>query len=182
MTKRRDFIKTSALSVFGSSLVFVPTVTNAQSNISSHIVKQPEDCETFFVRENTPITFHITKMGDNILPVSICTEQIQPGGQIPVHKHLYADEYFYFLKGSGIITGNDAESSFKSGTSAFVPKNTWHGIKNTGSEEVYLLFGFSPAGFEDFFRQIGTPKGQPFKQKPKDEYEAICRKFGMVFK
>jgi len=45
-----------------------------------------------------------------------------------------------------------------------------------------IFFVLSPAGFEDFFRQIGTPKGQPFKQKPKEDFGAICRKFGMVFK
>lgn len=182
MTERRNFIKTSALGILSSSLAFIPTEIEARSNNSSHIVKQPEDCETFYIRENTPITFHISKITDNVKAISICTEEIQPGGAIPTHKHIHAEEYFYFVSGTGIITCNDIETPFKAGTTALVPRNTWHGIKNTGSEIVHMLFGFSPAGFEDFFRQIGTPKGQPFKQKPKEEFDSICRKFGMVFK
>ena len=68
-----------------------------------------------------------------------------------MHKHLHSDEYFYFLSGTGTVIIKDKESTFKAGTSAFVPRNTWHSIKNTGSESVHMLFGFSPVGFEDFF-------------------------------
>jgi len=182
MIKRRNFLKTSALSALGSSLISFPLDVEAHSGNSSPVVRQLEQCETFFVRENTPITFHLLKATDNIQPVSLCTEEILQGGGIPTHKHLHADEYFYFISGTGSITAGDVESPFKAGTSAFVPKNTWHSIKNTGSEKLFLLFGFSPAGFEDFFRQIGTPKGQTFKQKPKDEFDSICKKFGMIFR
>ncbi len=182
MIKRRHFLKASALSALGSSFIVIPSALKAGSSDPSPVVKQPEQCETFFVRENTPITFHLSKVSDNIQNVSVCTEVIQQGGSIPTHKHVYSDEYFYFISGTGTITANDVETPFKPGTSAFVPGNTWHSLKNTGVENVFLVFGYSPSGFEDFFRQIGTPKEQPFKQKPKEEFDAICQKFGMVFK
>jgi len=96
------------------------------------VVKQSAQCEIFFVRENTPITIHLSKKSDNVSTFSICTEELLPGGVIPAHKHINEDEYFYFISGTGIIIADEKESSFKPGTSAFVRKNTWHTIKNTG--------------------------------------------------
>jgi len=182
MIKRRHFLRASAFGIFGSSVFSLPTTLKAEQLDTGSIVKQPEQCETYFVRENTPITIHISKHGDNVPTVSVCTEELNPGSNIPTHKHLNEDEYFYFISGTGLIVANDIESPFKPGTSAVVPKNTWHSIKNTGTESVIFQFGYSPAGFEDFFRQVGTPKGLQFKQKPKDEFDNITKKFGMVFR
>ena len=182
MTKRRHFLRTSAFGFFGSSMFSLPAILNAESRDQGSIVRQPGECDTYFVRENTPITIHISKSGDNVPGVSLCSEELQAGSIIPTHKHINEDEYFYFMSGTGIIIVDDKEFSFKQGTSGFVQRNTWHSIKNTGNDIVSFQFGYSPAGFEDFFRQIGTPKGQPFKQKPKDEFNSIATKFGMVFK
>jgi mannose-6-phosphate isomerase-like protein (cupin superfamily) len=182
MIKRRKFLRTSAFGLFGSTVISLPTILKAEHFDTGSLIKQPDQCETYFVRENTPITIHISRNGDNVSTVSICTEEIQAGSVIPTHKHINEDEYFYFISGSGIIIANDIEFPFKSGTSGFVPRNTWHSIKNTSTDKVLFQFGYTPSGFEDFFRQIGTPKGQQFKQKPKDEFDLIAKKYGMVFR
>ena len=54
-----------------------------------------------------------------------------------------------------------------------MPKGTWHGLNNTGKELLVFTFGYSPAGFEDFFRQIGTLKNVPFKAKTKEEFKFL---------
>jgi len=182
MKNRRNFLKTSALSI--SAIPFISVQQSSFNNLINEtaIIKQPEECETFYVRENTPITFHLSKTTDNIFSVSLLTEELIPGSIIPVHKHLNEDEYFFFLSGSGEITVDDTTFKFKPGTTGFVPKNTWHTIKNSGNEKVVFCFGYSPAGFEGFFREVGTPKDQEFKPKPKDEFDKIAKKYGMVFK
>ena len=48
---------------------------------------------------------------------------------------------------------------------------------------VYLIdflfhFGYSPSGFEGFFREVGTPVGQPFIQKTMEQRRAIAKKWG----
>jgi len=146
------------------------------------MIKQPGDCDTILVRENTPITFHLSKMTDGVTSISLLSEELIPGGAIPEHKHLYEDEYFFFVSGIGRVMIDDKEFPFQPGTTAFIPRNTWHAIKNTGSGKAFFSFGYSPAGFEEFFRQIGTPRGQEFRQKPKTEFDEIARKFGMVFR
>ena len=183
MKKRRDFIQLS-VGLLGLPLVTFPGLASpvGLTGSSGPMIKQPGDCDTILVRENTPITFHLSKMTDGVTSISLLSEELIPGGAIPEHKHLYEDEYFFFVSGTGRVMIDDKEFPFQPGTTAFIPRNTWHAIKNTGSGNAFFSFGYSPAGFEEFFRQIGTPRGQEFRQKPKTEFDEIARKFGMVFR
>ena len=45
-----------------------------------------------------------------------------------------------------------------------------------------MRFGYTPSGFEGFFREVGTPVGQPFIQKTMEERRAIAKKWGMIYK
>jgi len=181
MKNRRSFLKTLALAC-GIPFISANKVLAEEPEKSAPLVKQPEECDTFFVRENTPITFNLTKSTDGVSGVSLLTEELVPGSVIPMHMHLNEDEFFFFISGTGTVTIGESTSEFKPGTTAYIPRNTWHGFKNTGSEKAVFSFGYSPAGFEDFFREVGTPKGQPYKPKPKEELDRIAKKYGMVFK
>lgn len=167
--------------VLGSTMIKYPNFEYPNNLTKKGTVKNANDAESYFVRENTPLTIHISKK-DNIDSISICTEEVPPGNGIPVHKHLYADEIFYINNGSGIFLLEEEEIQIKAGSSAFVPKATWHGLKNTGTELLIFTFGFSPSGFEDYFRQVGTLKGLPFKPKPQEILSQIAVKYGMVYK
>ena len=70
----------------------------------------------------------------------------------------------------------------KEGAVAIVPKGVWHGLQNIGSENIEMRFSYTPSGFEGFFREVGTPVGQPFIQKTLDERRAIAKKWGMIYK
>ena len=176
---RREFIQLSSLGFLSPLISSVPKL---ETESKKAVVSQPEDGETFFVRENTPITIRVSKATNLIDAISICTEEIQPGGKIPIHKHLHEDEFFIFQKGNGTIEIDGVEFPVKSGTTGLVPRAIWHSITNNSSELLIFTFGYSPAGFEDFFRQIGTAKGFPFKAKSKGEIISIAEKYGMVYK
>jgi mannose-6-phosphate isomerase-like protein (cupin superfamily) len=179
---RREFIHLSSLG-FLSPLMFTMPLSNVvDSESKKAIVSQPEDGETFFVRENTPLTIRVSKLKDSVDTISLCTEEIQPGGKIPVHKHLHEDEFFIFQKGSGTVVIDNTEFPIKPGTMGWIPRTTWHSINNNNDELLIFTFGYSPAGFEDFFRQIGTAKGLPFHAKTNQEIKSIAEKYGMVYK
>jgi len=180
MKNRRNFIQTAIIGLTAPAMPM--SLLNIASSSPTGVVVQPDEGDTYLVRENTPLTIKISKRKHGINSVSLCSEVIPAGGGIPVHKHLNEDESFFFIQGNGLITVGDAEFKVAPGTSAFVPKNTWHGFKNTGTEPLVFTFGYSPAGFEDFFREVGTPIGQPFKAKSPEEIKAICLKYGMVYK
>jgi mannose-6-phosphate isomerase-like protein (cupin superfamily) len=182
MKNRREFIQLSSmgfLSPMISSAVFADL---RESENKKGVVCQPEEGETYFVRENTPITIQVSKTKDSVETISICTEEIQPGNKIPVHKHLNEEEFFIFLKGSGTIEIDGVEFPVKPGTTGLVPRATWHSINNNSSDTLIFTFGYSPAGFEDFFRKIGTPKSLTFKAKTSGEILLIAEKYGMVYK
>ncbi len=182
MKNRRSFLKTTSAAVLSPMLIVLPEFSLAYSPKKKGIIKNTDEGEVYFVRENTPITIKVSKTADDIDSVSICTEEIPIAGGIPIHKHLYNDEIFFFHKGNGSFIIDEKEFIVSEGSTAFVPKDTWHGLKNTGNELLIFTFGFSPAGFEDFFRQIGTLKGTPFKAKTQDEIKLIAAKYGMIYK
>jgi mannose-6-phosphate isomerase-like protein (cupin superfamily) len=182
MDNRRDFLKATAFGLMGTQYPGISQFPFFDPAGGGPVIKQPEDAEAVWVRENTLITFHLTATPDDISAVSLLSEELVPGAIIPVHKHRFSDEFFLFSSGSGEITIEEKTFSFKPGTTGFVQKDTFHGIRNTGSEKVIFYFGYTPAGFEGFFREIGTPKDRPFKAKSKVEAEVIAKKYGMVFK
>jgi len=63
-----------------------------------------------------------------------------------------------------------------------VPKGVWHGLQNTGSLNIEMRFAYTPSGFEGYFREVGTPPGQPFVVRTKEEKRIIARKWGMIHK
>jgi mannose-6-phosphate isomerase-like protein (cupin superfamily) len=182
MKNRRSFLKTTSAAVLSPALIALPELSLANYSNQKGIVKNADEGETYLVRENTPITIKVSKQADGIDSVSICTEEIPAQGGIPIHKHLKNDEIFFFHKGNGSFILVEQEFIVSEGSTAFVPRGTWHGLKNTGNELLIFTFSFSPAGFEDFFRQIGTIKGTPFKAKPQDEIKLLAKKYGMVYK
>jgi hypothetical protein len=85
-------------------------------------------------------------------------------------------------RGSGLLTLGEKEFPVDDGAVALIPKGTWHGLKNTGTDNVEMRFGYMPAGFEGFFREVGTSIGQPFVAKAKEQRKAVAAKWGMTYK
>jgi mannose-6-phosphate isomerase-like protein (cupin superfamily) len=182
MKTRRAFITTSTLGLFTPSAIQAAISDNPKKMAISPVIRQASEGEIYYVRENTPITIFLSKKTDNIETTSFCTEQILPGNGIATHKHLNEDEIFHFSSGTGVFVIDDQEMNILPGTVAFVPRGIWHGLRNTSAELLIFSFGYSPAGFEDFFRQIGALKGLPFQAKSKEEIVNIARKNGMIYK
>jgi len=70
---------------------------------------------------------------------------IEPTGIVPLHDH-EQEEVYYILKGKGEMT-IERETKILDGVSAvYIPPNAKHTLKNIGSEELHMLFVYSPAG------------------------------------
>ena len=72
---------------------------------------------------------------------------------------------FLFTKGEGTLTLDEQLVEVKTGDVVFVPRDTWHGLDNTGNENLLMVFQYSPAGFEEYFIENGTPAGMPAKER-----------------
>ena len=157
---RQDFIQQSTLGLMGVFLS--PAVFGGVDSANEGTVVHADEGETYWIgRRNSPLTIKIAKDKQGHASMCFCSEDIAPGEQIPIHKHLNEAELIFIFNGTGVLTLDTKEEKVKKGSAALVPKELWHGIKNTGTETLTMLFSYSPAGFEGYFREFGSPVGTP---------------------
>ena len=73
----------------------------------------------------------------------------------PLHRHTREDEYSYVLEGRvGALLGDEVVFG-EPGDLIFKPRGQWHTFWNAGEEPCRILEIISPAGFEQFFAELG---------------------------
>ena len=89
------------------------------------------------------------------------TEEIPPGHMIPRHKHHGEDEILLIQTGNAHVWLGDKEYDAKPGAVVFIPADTWISLKNTGTENIDVVFVFNEPSFEEMLLCSSVPKGQP---------------------
>ena len=86
---------------------------------------------------------------------SMVEHPIAPGTMAaPWHMHTREDEYSYVITGTlGALLGDEVVTAGP-GTWVFKPRNQWHTFWNAGDTPCEIIEIISPAGFEDFFRDL----------------------------
>jgi len=109
----------------------------------------------------------------------------------PLHYHHNEDELSYVLKGRlGALLGDEVVTA-EAGTWVFKPRHQWHTFWNAGDTECEIIEIISPAGFENFFREVAASWGdlQKFaeindKYSLEMDFESVptlCKRFGLTF-
>ena len=179
---RRQFLKQLSASGLASAIPFSTLFAFSEGNDNGFVINE-EDQETYLIGgRNAPVTFLVDKNSKKVDTISMCREDIIPEDGIPVHKHLNEEEIIYIQSGSGKFTLGEKVFQLNPGSVAFVPKGVWHGLSNNGTENIRMLFSFSPSGFENYFREIGIPKGGNLSETPKIDWPAVNKKYGIVYK
>ena len=182
---RRKFLQLGLVGAITSFFTSLPKRSSAQFVVDTPkgiVVQEDEGRRIIMGRSKAAMTIKISKATSNVDSISFCTEDIVPGRKIPVHKHLNNDELIFIQGGEGLFTLDEEITTVKSGAVIFVPRGVWHGLENTGKENIRMNFGYTPAGFEEYFVENGTAVGDPPKQKTPEEYAATEKKYGMVYK
>ena len=72
----------------------------------------------------------------------------------PLHRHTREDEYSFVLEGRmGALLGDEVVEAGP-GDLVFKPRGEWHTFWNAGDEPCRILEIISPAGFEQYFREL----------------------------
>ena len=182
---RRKFLQTGVIGFCTAFFAGLPKISfgKSHSNIDKGIVvHENEGIHILTGRRKVPITIKISKTKHGVDGISFCVEDQSPGRKMRIHKHLNNDELIFIHKGEGTLTLDDESIEVKTGDVAFVPRGTWHGLDNTGKENLLMVFQYSPAGFEEYFIENGTIVGMPDKVKTEEEYAITEKKYGMVYK
>ena len=109
----------------------------------------------------------------------------------PLHYHHNEDEYSYVLEGTlGALLGEDVVEAGP-GTWVYKPREQWHTFWNAGDTPCTIIEVISPAGFENFFREISKVWGDMEKSAAVSEKYALemdfesvpglCERFGLTF-
>lgn len=181
---RRTFLQTGIVGFCTALFASFPKISFAKSasDTGKGIIVREDEGEHILTRRKVPITVKLSKAKHGIDNISFCMEDMIPGRKMRVHKHLYNDELIFIHRGEGTLTLDEETIEVKTGTIAFVPRGTWHGLDNTGKENLQMAFQYSPAGFEEYFIENGTPAGMATKVRTEEEYAITEKKYGMVYK
>jgi mannose-6-phosphate isomerase-like protein (cupin superfamily) len=108
----------------------------------------------------------------------------------PLHRHHREDEYSYVLSGFfGALLG-DSVVTAEPGTWVFKPRGQWHTFWNAGDSPCEIIEVISPAGFENYFREMRaiwpdrTKSAALLKKYELDmDFESVpglCARFGLT--
>lgn len=81
---------------------------------------------------------------------------VPSGGGPPPHRHDF-EEMFTILEGEIELTFRGVSSVAKAGDTINVPANAPHVFRNVSDRRARLLCLCSPAGQEEFFKEVGVP-------------------------
>jgi mannose-6-phosphate isomerase-like protein (cupin superfamily) len=122
------------------------------------VLRSPQDCPVYRIsvddKNRLAIVFD-SRIADSSL--TVCIEIFEPRGKTPSHRHSFAVEMFFILKGKGLAICDGKNIALKKGDSLLVRPTGIHQIINTGNERLYALCFMIPN--EDFSELIrsGTP-------------------------
>ena len=86
--------------------------------------------------------------------LAISETVVEPGRLIPVHVHDTEDEFCYVIDGRiGVLIGEE-ELTADAGTWVLKPRGIPHTFWNPGPNQARTIEIITPAGFENFFREI----------------------------
>ncbi len=184
---RRTFVQSAAIAGFVGLTGLLPADLLAQSSIEGEpdpdSVLDHDEGEVYLIGERQGrVTIKVSKRQHGIETMSLLTEDIVPGDGIPVHKHGAEDELIFIERGSGILTFGDDEFPVSRGSATIAPRGVWHGLRNEGDELLRMVFSYSPAGFEDYFRAIGVRPDEPGKELTAADWARINKEFGVVYR
>jgi quercetin dioxygenase-like cupin family protein len=123
--------------------------------ISSSSSNETEKGQKFWVLGDT-YTFHI-KGAETNGQYAVFEISSPPGGGPPLHFHTKESEGFYIIDGEFSFQYGDDKIGAKTGASLHQKKGIPHTYKNIGNSTGRLLVTIIPAGFEDFFAEVGIP-------------------------
>jgi quercetin dioxygenase-like cupin family protein len=90
---------------------------------------------------------------------------VPPGGGPPPHRHDF-EEMFTILDGEVEVTFRGATAVARTGETINVPANAPHVFRNVSDRPARLLCLCSPAGQEQFFKEVGVPVGHRTEAPP----------------
>lgn len=97
----------------------------------------------------------------------------------PLHRHTREDEYSYVLRGTlGALLGDEVVTAGPE-TWVFKPRNQWHTFWNAGDTPCEIIEIISPAGFENFFRELAEVYAAADGEPDLSRFADLCARYAV---
>jgi mannose-6-phosphate isomerase-like protein (cupin superfamily) len=125
------------------------------------LVVQPGDGESYW--QPVPANGHIAVLlaPDRVrmpTPFGLGTQTVAPGCYVREHLHDRNEEVLVVLSGIGEAELDTGTHPMVPGTTLFLGRNRRHLFRNTGTEDLTVLWLILPNGLETFFAAIGRKR------------------------
>jgi len=112
----------------------------------------------------------------------LVTEDLQPGDEIPTHKHLGQDEIVFIQMGAAHVRVGDQERDLHTGGLVFIPAYTWVSLKNNSNEPASIVGIFAAPGFENHLRCVSILPNEKATPLSADEKKQCDQEGHVVYK
>lgn len=100
---------------------------------------------------------------------AVFEDEVPPGVGTPLHLHTREEEMWRMLEGELTWVVGDRTWIAKAGDFVNTPRGVPHRFLNHGNATARMLLAYAPAGFEEWFLQVGTPDTGSAPAKPDRE-------------
>lgn len=122
-------------------------------DLKNGLVIGPEDGEAVWLLDEL-VTFKIGVV-ETDYALSVSEVAARPGGGPPLHVHYLQEEAFYLLEGTLTLKAGKQSRRIVAGSFVAIPSKVPHTYRVEGKIPAKLLVIYTPAGYENFFREIG---------------------------
>lgn len=110
---------------------------------NARIINTPHGSEIRPLMDRTTSSIQKCSLAEEILPV---------GAAVGRHFHRETEEIYYIVSGSGEMTVGEETTAVSAGDAIYIPVNSIHTLKNTGTEPMRLMLICGAAhSFDDSF-------------------------------
>ena len=110
--------------------------------------------------------------------LSVVESVDQKGGGPPPHIHHREDETFQILEGEYEFTCGGKTFIARQGATVFAPRGVPHSYRYVGQSPGRMMLTLTPAGFEQFFEEVGALSPQ---QQEIPRVMEIAKRYGLEF-
>jgi quercetin dioxygenase-like cupin family protein len=89
--------------------------------------------------------------------LAVVQQLLPPGFAPPPHVHHDEDEAFYLLSGEVVADVGGQQVAARTGSFLWLPRGVQHGFVVSGDGPCSMLVITTPAGFDGFVAEVGTP-------------------------
>jgi quercetin dioxygenase-like cupin family protein len=110
--------------------------------------------------------------------LGVIEQPLEVGAMIRPHIHDH-DVWLQVLEGEvGVRVGNETVIA-KPRSWVLKPRNIMHAMWNAGSAEARVMEAFTPAGFEEFMREVAQAKSM--NDLTDERFSQLCGQYGIQF-